>query len=166
MLFRSAANWFGEKVRFSGDEAVGMGLGLPEYATIVVAEARDGDAARRARVIRLLHDYDEARKLGPEKPLGSTRLSDSPEQRRAATDKAALFYIALEDSCGEGPVRQGLRDLVELLKGQEAAYHDLRAALEYTTKKNLEESFRTWLRGAGIPEDFRARYEPAHQTQP
>lgn len=161
-----AANWFGEKVHFSGDEAVGMGLGLPEYATIVVAEARDGDAARRARVIRLLQDYDEARKHGPEKPLGSTRLSDSPEQRRAATDKAALFYIALEDSCGEAQVRQGLRDLAELLKGQEAAYHDLRAGLEYATKKNLEETFHTWLRGKGIPEDFRVRYEPAHQTQP
>jgi hypothetical protein len=157
-----ARNWFGEEMRISADAAIGMGEGLPEYATIVVDEARNGEAARRARVIHLLHDFDESRKQTPEKPLGAIRWSDSREQRRVAFAKAPLFYIALEDSYGEAPVRHGLRDLAVLLRGEEAGYDDLRAALEHTTGKNLAENFHVWLEGKGIPEDFRAKYEAAH----
>ena len=157
-----ARNWFGEEMRAGGNATVGMGEGLPEYAAIVIAEARIGEAARRARVVRLLRDYDEARKQAEEKPLASSFLSDSLEQRRIARAKAPLFYVALEDSYGEAPVRQGLRDLVELLKGQEAGYDDLRATFEHTTGKNLDETFHIWLKGKGIPEDFRAKYQEGH----
>jgi aminopeptidase N len=48
------------------------------------------------------------------------------------------------------------------LRGEEAGYDDLRAALEHTTGKNLAENFHVWLEGKGIPEDFRAKYEAAH----
>jgi hypothetical protein len=157
-----ARDWFGEELRVSGNAAMGMGEGLPEYATIVIDEARSGESARRARVIRLLNDFDEARKRAEEKSLGSSFLSDSPEQRRIALAKAPLFYIALEDSYGEAPVRRGLRDLAELLKGQEAGYDDLRAALDQSTGKSLEKSFHIWLREKGIPKDFRAKYQMAH----
>jgi hypothetical protein len=132
----------------------------------VVDESRNGEAGRRARVIQFLHDYDEARKQALEKPLGSTRWSDSREQRRIAFAKAPLFYIALEDAYGEAPVRIGLRELAVLLKGEEAGYDDLRAALEHATRQNLAETFRVWLERIGIPEEFRAKYEAAHQTQP
>jgi hypothetical protein len=113
-----------------------------------------------------LHDYDDARKQAEEKPLASSFLSDSPEQRRIALAKAPLFYVALEDSYGEAPVRQGLRDLAELLKGEEAGYDDLRAALEHTTGKSMEDIFRVWLREKGIPEDFRAKYQEGRQSLP
>jgi len=161
-----ARNWFGEEMLVAGNAAVGMGEGLPEYAAIVVDEARKGESARRARVIQLLHDYDDARKQAEEKPLASSFLSDSPEQRRIALAKAPLFYVALEDSYGEAPVRQGLRDLAELLKGQEAGYDDLRAALEHTTGKSMEDIFRVWLREKGIPEDFRAKYQEGQHSKP
>lgn len=157
--------WFGQEVAVS-EAGIGMGQGLPEYAAIVIDEARSGEDARRARVVKLLRDYDQAQKQAPEKPLRSSWMSDPIEQRRIALAKAPLFYIALEDSYGEQPVRHGLRDLAELLRGQEAGYDDLRAALEHTTGKDLSGIFHVWLEGKGIPDDFRAKYERAHQTQP
>ena len=37
-----------------------MGEGLPEYATIVIDEARNGPDARHKRVTEYLRRYDEA----------------------------------------------------------------------------------------------------------
>jgi hypothetical protein len=34
----------------------------------------------------------------------------------------------------------------------------LRASIEQTCGKNLADTFRLWLSGKGIPDDFRARY--------
>ena len=45
-----AHNWFGDQMYPAPDAAVGLGEGLPEYATIVVDEARNGPAARRKRI--------------------------------------------------------------------------------------------------------------------
>jgi hypothetical protein len=154
-----AHNWFGEELYFTPAAALGMGEGLPDYATIVIDEARGGAAARRLRILKFLRAYDEARKQGDETPFGSTTMKSPPAQRRIARAKAPLFYVALEDSCGEAPVRAGLKNLVTLLRGREVGYDDLRSALEQSTGKNLAEHFRLWLYGKGIPQDFRERYE-------
>ena len=161
-----AHNWFGEELYFAPVAALGMGEGLPDYATIVIDEARGGPAARRQRILQFLRAYDEASKLGDELPLGSTTLKSPPVQRRIARAKAPLFFIALEDSCGEAPVRAGLKNLVALLGGQEAGYDDLRSALEQSTGKDLAEPFRLWLYGKGVPKDFRGRYENGAESHP
>jgi len=154
-----AHNWFGDQMYPAADAALGIGEGLPEYATIVIEEARNGPAARRERILRYLRDYDEARKNADEKPLGLTLLSDPLEQRRIALAKAPLFFVALEDACGEAPVRSGLRQMVTLLRGQQASYDSLRSALEASTGKNLAELFRIWLNEKGMPAEFRDRYQ-------
>ncbi len=161
-----AHNWFGGELYPTSDAAIGMGEGLPDYAAIVIDEARNGEAARRRRTYEYLHEYGLALKQAAEKSLGSTTLADPPEQRRIALAKAPLFFVALEDAYGEAPIRAGLNRLVALLRGQEVGYDDLRAALEASTGKNLAEPFRTWLYSKGIPEDFRARYEHANEKQP
>lgn len=161
-----AHDWFGGRIYPADDARIGLTEGLAEYAEIVVDEARGGDPARRSRVRHLLREYDEAAKSGVEKPLGVTLLSDAPEQRRSALAKAPLLFIALEDACGEAPVRSGLSRLVTLLRGQEVGYDDLRAALEESSGKNVAEPFRVWLYSKGIPKDFRVKYEPANETQP
>lgn len=161
-----ARDWFGDEMYPAPDAMVGLGEGLPEYATIVIEEARNGAAARRGRILRYLREYDEAAKVGTETPLGMVRMSDPVERRRIALAKAALFYVALEDACGEVPMRSGLAHLVSLLRGQEVDYNDLRAALEQATGKKLGELFRAWLNRKGIPEDFRARYQPAAAEEP
>ncbi len=99
----------------------------------------------------------------PERPTPKNRLP-RPRwtilfwQRRIAAAKTALFFIALEDTDGEAPVRAGLAEVVALLRGKEVGYDDLRAAVEHGTGKNLDASFRLWLYSKGIPQDFRDRY--------
>jgi hypothetical protein len=154
-----AHNWFGDEMYPSPDAALGMGEGLPEYATIVIDEALNGASARRDRIMKYLREYDEARKSAEEKPLGVTILNDAAEQRRIALAKAPLFFVALEDACGEAPMRSGLRQTLTLLRGQEASYDSLLSALEQSSGKNLGELFRIWLNGKGIPADFRDRYQ-------
>jgi hypothetical protein len=154
-----AYNWFRDEMYPSDDAALGIGEGLPEYATIVIDEAVGGRDARLSRVNHYLRRYDYAVKQGKEKPLGVTMLTDPPDQRAIALAKAPLMYVALEDICGETPVRKGLKDLVTLLRGQEVGFDDMRSAIEQTCGKDLAPSFREWLYGKGLPADFRSRYE-------
>jgi Peptidase family M1 domain len=154
-----AHNWFGDEMYTTGAAALAMGEGLPEYATIVTDEARDGPEARRRRIRDYLSRYDHALQQANEKPLGVTTLTDSPEQRAIALAQAPLMYVALEDVCGEAPVRNGLKNLLTLLRGQEVGFNDMRSALEQTCGKDLGEFFRQWLYSKGLPQDFRSRYE-------
>jgi len=153
-----AHNWFGDELRPNSESSIGIGEGLPEYATIVIDEARNGPAGRRRRVIEYLRRYDEARTRASETPLGVTMLTDPIGPRRIALAKAPLFYVALEDVCGPNEVRRGLARLVALLRGQEVDYNDLRSALEQSTNRSLGPMFRLWLNQKGIPQDFRDRY--------
>jgi len=153
-----AHDWFGDGIFPPPFAAISMGDGLPAYATIVMAEARDGEAGRRRRVADYLARYDAACRAAEEIPLGVVRDSDTREARRIARAKAPLFYVALEDEYGEKPVRAGLRQMATLLRGQEAGVDVMRASLEQTTGKDLAPVFRLWLYQKGIPTDFRARY--------
>jgi hypothetical protein len=155
-----AHNWFGDEMYPTSDAAIAIGEGLPEYATIVIDEARNGQEARRRRILDYLHQYDDASSRAEEKSLGVTLLTDPSEQRSIALAKAPLLYVALEDRCGEAPVRNGLKQLVTLLRGQEVGVDDMRSPIEQTCGKSLGEFFRVWLYTKGIPADFRARYEP------
>lgn len=160
-----AHNWFGDEMYPAPDAALGMGEGLPEYATVVIDEARNGPAARRGRILQYLRRYDEARNNANETPLGITMLTDPIAQRRIALAKAPLFFIAIEDVCGETPMRSGLAHLVAVSRGQEASYDSLRSALEQSTNRNLAKLFRVWLNEKGIPQDFRDRYPLASSEQ-
>lgn len=159
-----AHDWFADQIYPTRDAALGMGEGLPEYASIVVEAEQGGDGARRRAVQRYLRRYDQARSSAPEAPLGVTMLTDSIAQRRIALPKAALFYVALEDACGAQVMQHGLKHLVKVLGGQEVGYGDLRAALEQSSSKNLADTFRVWLNIRGIPDDFRARYQAEDST--
>lgn len=154
-----AHDWFGDMIYPPAFAAISMGEGLPEYATIVMAQAREGEAGRRRRIQEYLARYDEACRHGTEFPLGTVRESDPAATREIARAKVPLFYAALEDEYGEAPVRAGLRQMVTLLRGREAGINVLRSALEQTTGKNLAEVFRVWLYQKGIPADFRAKYQ-------
>jgi hypothetical protein len=159
-----AHNWFGEQIYPAPFAALGIGEGLPEYATIVIDEASKGEAARRRRIVEYLHLYAEASKTAVEIPLGVAKFTDPPEQRAISLAKAPLFFVALEDRCGEAPVRAALARIVTLLRGQEVGYNDIRAAIEQASGKDLAEFFRTWLYEPGIPKDFGAKYEPANES--
>lgn len=153
-----AHNWFGDEMYPRPEAALGLGEGLPEYATIVIDEARGGPAARRHRIAEYLQQYDEAKKDGDETTLAVTTLYSPAAQRRIALAKAPLFFIAIEDACGAAQTHAGLERMVTLLRGQEVSYNDLRAALEESSGRRLGDLFREWLNEKGIPQDFRERY--------
>ena len=159
-----AHDWFGDEIFLAPDAALGMGEGLPEYATIVVEQARKGDDGRHRRVAQYLRAYDDARKRAIERPLAITMMSDSFEQRRIGLVKAPLFYVALEDACGPAQMHTGLQQLVTTLRGQQASYDSLRSALEESSGKNLAGLFRVWLNDRDVPQDFRNRYESQPET--
>jgi hypothetical protein len=154
-----AQEWFGESMYLSDAAAVGMGEGLPEYATVVIDEARNGPDARKKRVSEYLRRYDEAAKLATETPLSAITLTDAAGPRRIALAKAPLFFVALEDVCGEGPMRTGLTRMLAAMRGREAGYADLRSALEQSCSRDFAPMFRLWLNSKGIPPDFRVRYQ-------
>jgi hypothetical protein len=154
-----AQEWFGESMYLSDAAAVGMGEGLPEYATVVIDEARNGREARRRRVTEYLRRYDDALKASAETPLSAIMTTDDAGPRRIALAKAPLFFIALEDVCGEGPMHLGLANMLATERGREAGYADLRSALERSCSRDFAPMFRLWLNGKGIPEDFRLRYQ-------
>ena len=161
-----AHDWFGQLIYPPPFAVLGLGEGLPEYATIVIDEASKGEAGRRQRIVEYLHAYDEASKKAVEIPLGTAKLSDPPEQRAISLAKAPLFFIALEDKCGEAPVRAALKRVVSLLRGQQVGYNEIRSAIEQESGKDLAELFRTWLYELGIPKDFSAKYQPANESRP
>lgn len=153
-----AHNWFTNEMYPGPNAAIGIGEGLAEYATVVIDEAEGGASARQIRVQYFLGQYDEALKHAKETPLGVTASTDPPSQRAIAIAKAPLMYVALEDTCGEQPVRNALKDLVALLSGQQVGFNDLRSAMEHTCGKDLGEFFRIWLYGKGLPPSFAALY--------
>jgi hypothetical protein len=154
-----ARSWFAS---ISAPESpIGISEGLPEYAEAVVEEALNGQASRRDLVSRFFQEYESALKEAVEKPLISTTKQDPVEQRRIALAKAPLFFIALEDACGEESVRRGLAQVLTVLRGQKVGYPDLRAALENVTNKDLAPMFRVWIYKPGIPDEFREKYESA-----
>lgn len=160
-----ARNWFDEEVLPSPDAAIGMGDGLPEYAEIVADEARDGPLARRQRIYEYMRRYDAAVKSADETPIAATTAESPRPQRRIALAKAPLFYIELEDACGEAPVRAGLAHLLASMRGQEVDYNILRSALEESSGRELGKIFREWLNQKGIPANFRARYHYGEGTE-
>jgi hypothetical protein len=161
-----AHNWFGEQIYPAPFAVLGLGEGLPEYATIVIDEASKGEAGRRQRIMDYLRAYDETSKKAVEITLGTAKLTDPPEQRAISLAKAPLFFIALEDQCGEAPVRTALKRIVTLLRGQEVGYNEIRSAIEQESGKDLGEFFRRWLYELGIPKDFSAKYQPADESRP
>jgi len=154
-----AQSWIGEQVILQPHAELVMGLGFAEYAPIVAAEARGGTAARRNAVQTRLHAYDDARANAVEKPIAEITWQDPWELRQLAYSKGALFFVALEDRCGEAPVRQAIAHLVRALRGETGGFSELRSAVEEQTRQNLADFFRTWLNQTGIPADFRTRYE-------
>lgn len=159
-----AHSWFGDQMYPAANAQVGLGEGLPDFATVVADEAQGGESARRTRILELLHHYDEAVQQAaathnPEKPIIDVASYDPIQQRRIARAKTALFFISLEDAYGATNVRRALTQVVALLGGKDVGYDDIRSALEQSTGKNLAVPFRTWLYNKGLPQDFRDQYE-------
>jgi hypothetical protein len=155
-----AHTWFGQVIAPRPEVEPVLGEGLGEYAAVVAAEARGGEAARRSRAALLLGRFDQSRKQVADKPLLRIYSSEPYEQRVFGHSKGALFFLALEDQYGKENVRHALAHLIRSLHDSRFGLVALRSALEEETHQPLGDIFRLWLDQTGIPADFRARYEP------
>lgn len=157
--------WIGQQVSLRPEAAWTMRQGLEGYASMAAAAAQGRARERPLTIAALLRDYDEARAGAVEKPLAAIRMTDPQEQRRIDAAKVQLFFLALEDECGQAPVRRAMADLVGELRGQDVGWSDLRAALERETGKSLAPFFRGWLEHVGIPDEFRSRNQRIENRQ-
>jgi hypothetical protein len=158
--YELARTWFGWRVRPRPEAQILMGRGIGLFALVIAAEGR-GQDQRRPMVASLMDRYDEARATSPDKRLMEPPAGYSRAERISTGYRAALFFVALEDVCGQDNLRTALRDIIRTRAGSDTGYEELRAAAESSSGKDLAEMFRKWLVQSGIPDNFRARYQNA-----
>jgi hypothetical protein len=134
-----------------------MGRGVGLFGLVIAAEGR-GQGERRNMIASLIDRYDQARAAAPDKRLMETPAGYSRAERISTGYRAALFFVALEDLCGRDNLSAGLQEIIRARAQSDTGYEELRAAVEFTSGKDLAEMFRKWLVQPGIPEDFRAGY--------
>ncbi|HEV2521327.1 MAG TPA: hypothetical protein VGT24_03010 [Candidatus Acidoferrales bacterium] len=155
--YELARTWYGWRVRPQPEAQILMGRGVGLFGLVVIAESR-GQAERRRMIESLMERYDAAREIALDKRLMEPPAGYSHAERVSTGYRAALFFVALEDVCGEANLKTALRDIIRTRAASSTGYEELRAAAESASGKDLAEMFRTWLVQPGIPEDFRARY--------
>ncbi len=144
-----AASWlgYGQNPEFFEQEPPLSAL--PAFAAAVGREAMDGPAVRVETIHRLLERIP--RDAGAEK-------KDSDEVVRA---KSLLFFFALQDRYGREVFRNAVRTMLDARRGQGYDLDDLIAAFSDESHQNVAEFVRLWMKHAGVPAKFRARYEDA-----
>jgi hypothetical protein len=155
--YELARTWFGWRVRPRPEAQILMGRGVGLFGLVIAAESR-GQGERRGMIASLLDRYDHARAIAPDKRLMEPPAGYSRAERISTGYRAALFFVALEDLCGRDNLGAALREIIHARAQSDTGYEELRAALEFTSGKDLVEMFREWLVQTGIPDDFRARY--------
>jgi hypothetical protein len=155
--YELARTWFGWRVRPRPEAQILMGRGVGLFGLVIAAEGR-GQGERRSMIASLMERYDHARAIAPDKRLMEPPAGYSRAERISTGYRAALFFVALEDLCGRDKLGAALREIIHARAQSDTGYEELRAAVEFTSGKELAEMFREWLVQPGIPEDFRARY--------
>jgi Peptidase family M1 domain len=159
--YELARTWLGWRAQVDPDSELLLGRGLGLFAVALVAETTQGQTARQQDVAQLLADYEHARARAKDQPLIAPPGVYTKEQRAVDVYKAALFCVALEDLAGREKFEDAVRQMLQARQGRDLSYEDLRASLEFVTRRDLGEMFRIWLYRPGLPAAFRARYVPA-----
>jgi hypothetical protein len=158
-----ARTWFGWRVPLRPDAEILLGQGMGLFGVALAAEAREGDAARRREITRLVAGYDRARGRSEEPPMLGASGGYSTDQRSVTAYKAALFLVELEDAAGREKFEDAMRRIQSALVGRGLflSADDLRSALEGSVGQDFADVFRAWLNSPGVPDDFRMRYAAA-----
>jgi hypothetical protein len=159
--YELARTWFGWRVRPRPEAQILMGRGVGLFGLVIAAAGR-GPEQRRGMVESLIERYDQARTVATDQRLMEPPVGYSRAERISTGYRAALFIVALEDLCGHDYLRTAFRDIIHDRAGSDAGYEELRAAAESASGRDLAEMFRTWLVQPGIPDEFRARYQPVN----
>ena len=158
--YELAQTWFGW-LTSPGPGAVNLTARGPcLFATLVAAEARGGEAARRTQIARFVAAYDQAKASDGQAAAQAQAPSEDStrEKRLAAAYKDALFWVALEDVAGKQNFESAVQHVLNARAGADVLPEDLRSSLEAVTGRDFAGIFRNWDSQRDLPRDFRARY--------
>jgi len=142
-----AASWLGYGQNPGFFEQTPPLSALPAFAAARGREAVEGPQVRAQIVRRLLR-----------------AIPANPQPRQAETDdvlraKSLLFFYGLQDRFGQPAFGAALSHMLGARRGGGFDLDDLIAAFEQETHQDVAQFVRLWMKHAGVPKDFRARYE-------
>jgi hypothetical protein len=120
---------------------------LPAFAASRGREAVQGPQVRAEtirRALRVIPLHAEPRK---------------PEDPAVVRAKSFLFFYGLQDRYGPQVFSNALQHMLSARRGGGFDLDDLIAAFEQEAHQNVAQFVRLWMKHAGVPDDFRARYE-------
>jgi hypothetical protein len=153
-----AGTWFPFAVHDAPDGPWFPMSGTPDYIALSFTMSKN-PSKRVDYIHQLIGSVDSD-------PEGVKENLESAKSIETARIRSELFYLALEDRCGEANVHRALARIVRDLRGQTWGVSDLRSAMEAECGGDLADFFREWLLRPGIPDSFRARYMSAPGAKP
>ena len=120
---------------------------LPAFAAVSGREAAGGTQIRTAAIRRALKTVPENGTPG------------KPEPDNVVRAKSLLLFFALQDRYGQKAFADALSHMLYARRSGGFDITDLISAFDQETHQNVGEFVRHWMKRAGVPDDFRARYE-------
>jgi hypothetical protein len=120
---------------------------LPAFAAVRGQEAAGGPQVRTAAIRRAL------------KVIPVNGQPGKPEPDEVVRAKSLLIFFALQDRYGQKAFSDALSHMLYARRGGGFDISDLISAFDQETHQNVGEFVRHWMKRAGVPQDFRARYE-------
>jgi hypothetical protein len=145
-----AATWFTFAVGEGSEGPKFPMAGVPDYMALSFNMLKN--PSKRGDYVRQLIGRVDS------DPEGAKETLESAKNVEIARIRSELFYLALEDRCGEVNLHHALARILRILRGKTWDVGDLRSAMEAECGADLADFFRQWLNRPGIPEEFRARY--------
>lgn len=143
-------NWWGNGVFVSGLDG-NWCEGLTSYCANYMRHVMDG-RDKKARAIRRDACYGLSRLTSDkDKPLDGFGRDDGPGEL-IGYQKGAMVFAMLAEQVGQDTLWRGLRRLRTERLGRPTGWDDIRQALEQESHQALDVFFRTWVRGAGLPD--------------
>jgi hypothetical protein len=127
---------------------------LPAFAASRGREAVEGVQIRAQIIRRLL------------RVIPANSPAHQPEADDVLRAKSVLFFYGLQDRYGQQVFSTALSHMLEARRGGGFDLDDLIAAFEQETHQNVAEFVRFWMKHAGVPQDFRVRYENPSASLP
>jgi hypothetical protein len=144
-----ASSWLGYGQNPGFFEQVPPLFALPAFAAAHGREAIDGPQVREEIIRRVL------RAVPTNVPL------HQPEPDDVVRAKSLLFFYGLQDRYGSNVFSAALTHMLNARRGGGFDLDDLIAAFEQEAHQNVAQFVRAWMKHPGVPQEFRARYEPA-----
>lgn len=142
-------NWFGNAVfpeYAQGNWSEGLTAYLSDH---LLREQQGGASDYRFTTLQKYADYALKER---DFPLLEFRSRHSASSEAVGYGKAMMFFHMLRRDLGDEVFTEALRDFYRAKRFQHASFHDLKAAFEKASGRDLSRTFTQWLERSGAPE--------------